>query len=66
MSLKFEKRKNIGKIIGFLFSYLFFTFVLYFVLLLFGKINKLTGIFSVFLITLSIVFLGSLLKAFLK
>ena len=65
-----SKDKNLPKIIGkwtgYFVSYLFFSFVLYFVLKFMGKITDTTNIFLIFLITLSIVLTGSLINLLLN
>ena len=59
-------KQNIGKIIGYVFTFFIFTTILYFILLLFGKLPKFGGYFSVILMTAIIVFIGRVIKIWLS
>ena len=66
--MKFESvgfAENVGKVLGFLIAYLLFTAILFFVLKIAKKIPSSWNIFCVAGITLSIAFLGIIIKKLL-
>ena len=63
---KHNSIRNFGQRVGFLFSYLVFTTILYFILTLLNKLPNDWSYLSVVLITLAIVIIGFILKKVLK
>ena len=61
-----EQKYNIGKIIGYVLTFFVFTTILYFILLLFDKIPKFGGYFSVILLIIFIVLIGRSIKYWLS
>ena len=59
-------KQSIGQIIGYVFTFFIFTTILYFILLLSGKLPKFGGYFSVILITVIIIFIGRAIKFWLS
>ena len=58
-------KQNIGKIIGYFLMFFVFTTILYFILLIFDKLPKFGGYFSVILLTFTLVFIGKGIKYWL-
>ena len=58
--------QNIGKIIGYVLTFFIFTTILYFILLLLGKLPKFGGYFSVVLFAITLVFIGRGIKYWLS
>ena len=61
-----NSKQNIGKIIGYVLMFFIFTTILYFILLLLGKLPKFGGYFSVILLTTSLVLIVRGIKYWLS
>ena len=64
--LKIKKQGSFGKNLGFAVMYLIFSFILYFILTFLKKIPENWGFFHIFMITLFLVLLGTLIRFLLK